>query len=99
MVKKTFPVFFIMTIVLLLFSALPLKADIATSVKLTLLNTLSRAESDDWSLYGLGTGRVTFKADKYKNVRAQLSMDTQIAEPWFLTFPGLLSRRVSPGFV
>jgi hypothetical protein len=80
MIKKTFQVLFIVIIGSLIFSTSPLKADITTSVKLTLLNTLSRAESEDWSLYGLGTGRVTFRADKYKNVRAQLSMDTQIAD-------------------
>jgi len=65
MVKK------LLTAIFIVFTAftLQLYAEMSTSVKLTLLNTLARMDGDYWSLSGLGTGRLTFKAVKNKNVR------------------------------
>jgi hypothetical protein len=80
MVKKTLKVCIVIVFGQLILTASVLNADIATTVKLTLLNTLARAESDDWSLYGLGTGRITFSAQDYENIRAQLSLEARVAD-------------------
>ncbi len=98
MVTKIIHVFVFMIFGSLIFCALPLEADISTSVKLTLLNTLSRAQQGDWGFYGLGTGRVTFKADKYKNIRAQLSMDAQVADTVLFDISRAFVKARFPGF-
>ena len=98
MVIKIIHVFVFVIFGSLIFCALPLEADMSTSVKLTLLNIVSRAQQGDWGFYGLGTGRVTFKADKYKNIRAQLSMDVQVADTAVFDISRAFVKARFPGF-
>jgi len=55
-------------------------AAVSPTVKLTLLNTLARADGEEYGFYGYGTGRLTLKSAGEKNVRAQLSLDTVIGD-------------------
>ncbi len=75
-----------------------LNAEMSTSIKLTLLNTLARMDEDYWSLSGLGTGRLTFKAVKNKNVKAQLSLDAQVADTAIFDISRALIKVRFPGF-
>jgi len=93
MVKKL-----LLTGILTIITALPLNAEMSTSVKLTLLNTLARMDGDYWSLSGMGTGRLTFKAVKNKNVKAQLSLDAQIGDTALFDISRAFIKVRFPGF-
>jgi hypothetical protein len=93
MVKKIFVFFFIFISVFL-----PATADISSSVKLTLMNTLSSIGDGDWSLSAIGTGRLTFKSEANRNVKARLSLDTSIADTVLLDVSRAFIKVRFPGF-
>ncbi len=93
MVRKVLAFFFIFISMFL-----PATAEMSSSVKLTLMSTLSSIGDGDWSLSAIGTGRLTFKSEGNKNVKARFSLDTIIADSVLLDvsraylkvrFPGL----------
>ncbi len=93
MVKKL-----LLTGIFIIFTGISVNAEMSTSVKLTLLNTLARIDEDYWSFSGLGTGRLTFKAEKNKNVKAQLSLDAQIADSAIFDISRAFIKVRFPGF-
>lgn len=75
MVKRVALLFFLLCCV-----CFPALAEISSSVKLTLMNTLATTDDETVSLTGLGTGRLTFKSAGSRKVKGQLSLDAAIGE-------------------
>lgn len=78
MVKRT-----VIFLLLLCCAWVPAYAEISSTVKLTLLNTLATTEGETVSLTGYGTGRLTFKSSGSRNVKGQLSFNAYIGDTGF----------------
>ncbi|MBN2323573.1 MAG: hypothetical protein JXQ30_07560 [Spirochaetes bacterium] len=85
-------------IVMLCCVCVPALAEISSSVKLTLLNTLATMDDETVSLTGFGTGRLTFKSSESRNVKGQLSIDTRIGDTATLDLSRAFVKARFPGF-
>ncbi|HUT66877.1 MAG TPA: hypothetical protein VMZ05_12140 [Spirochaetota bacterium] len=84
---------------LLLFCvSVPALAEISSSVKLTLMNTLATTDDETVSFTGFGTGRLTFKSAGSKKVKGQLSLDARIGDTALLDVTRAFVKARFPGF-
>ncbi len=93
MVKRT-----VLVALLLCGVCVPVRAEISSSVKLTLMSTLATMEDETLSLAGFGTGRLTFKSAGSRNVKGQLSLDARIGDASLLDVPRAFVKARFPGF-
>lgn len=89
---------FIALLFLVVFGIAPAAAEILPSVKLTLLNSLARIDEDELSFSSLGKGRVTLQSARNKNVRAQLTIDTIVADTIMFDISRAFIKVRFPGF-
>jgi hypothetical protein len=85
-------------IVLLCCACVPALAEISSSVKLTLLNTLATMDDETVSLTGFGTGRLTFKSSEKRNVKGQLSLDARVGDASGIDVSRAFVKARFPGF-
>ena len=76
----------------------PALAEISSSVKLTLMNTLATTDDETVSFTGFGTGRLTFKSAGSKKVKGQLSLDARIGDTALLDVTRAFVKARFPGF-
>ena len=93
MVKQT-----VFLILLLCCVCVPALAEISSSVKLTLMNSLATTDEETVSLTGLGTGRLTLKSAGSRNVKGQLSLDATIGDTTLLDVTRAFVKARFPGF-
>jgi hypothetical protein len=93
MVKRAAILFFLLFCV-----SVPVQAEISSSVKLTLMNTLATMDDETVSLTGFGTGRLTFKSAGSRNVKGQLSFDARIGDASLLDVSRAFVKARFPGF-
>ena len=89
---------FILMLFIALIGILPAHAEMLPSVKLTLMNSLARIDEDSLSFSSLGKGRFTLQSVKNRNVRAQLTLDTTIADTVMIDISRAFIKVRFPGF-